>query len=342
MNITTVGIDLAKQVFQIHGVDEQGKAVLKKQLKRDQVLQFFANFQCCLIGMEACGSAHFWARKLEGLGHTVKLRAPQFVKPYVKTNKNDAADAEAICEAVSRPTMRFVPIKTAEQQAILALHRARQGFVKARTAQANQIRGLLAEYGLAIPQGISHIAKRLPEILEDGENALPGIFRQLIDRLGMHLKELDRHVDELEAQIQIWHRESTASRKLAAIPGIGPITASAMVASVGNAKNFENGRQLAAWLGLVPRQHSSGGKQTLLGISKRGDSYLRTLLIHGARAVIRVSEHKTNQGRGWLADVIGRRNKNVAAVALANKNARTIWALLAYERNYESNYGITA
>ena len=342
MKITTVGIDLAKQVFQVHGVDERGKAVLKKQLKRDQMLPFFANFQCCLIGMEACGSAHFWARKLEALGHTVKLMAPQFVKPYVKTNKNDAADAEAICEAVSRPTMRFVPIKTAEQQAILALHRARQGFVKARTAQANQIRGLLAEYGLAIPQGISHIAKRLPEILEDGENGLPGIFRQLIDRLGMHLKELDRQVDELEAQIHIWHRESTASRKLAAIPGIGPITASAMVASVGNAKNFENGRQLAAWLGLVPRQHSSGGKQTLLGISKRGDSYLRTLLIHGARAVIRVSEHKTNQGRGWLADVIGRRNKNVAAVALANKNARTIWALLAYERNYESNYGITA
>lgn len=292
--------------------------------------------------MEACGSAHFWARKLVALGHKVRLMAPQFVKPYVKTNKNDAADAEAICEAVSRPTMRFVPMKTAEQQAILALHRARQGFVKARTAQANQIRGLLAEYGLAIPQGISHIAKRLPEILEDGENGLPGIFRQLIDRLGMHLKELDRHVDELEAQIQIWHRESTASRKLAAIPGIGPITASAMVASVGDAKNFENGRQLAAWLGLVPRQHSSGGKQTLLGISKRGDSYLRTLLIHGARAVIRVSEHKTNQGRGWLADVIGRRNKNVAAVALANKNARTIWALLAHERNYESNYGITA
>ena len=342
MNITTVGIDLAKQVFQVHGVDERGKAVLKKQLKRDQVLPFFANFQSCLIGMEACGSAHFWARKLVALGHKVRLMAPQFVKPYVKTNKNDAADAEAICEAVSRPTMRFVPMKTAEQQAILALHRARQGFVKARTAQANQIRGLLAEYGLAIPQGISHIAKRLPEILEDGENGLPGIFRQLIDRLGMHLKELDRHVDELEAQIQIWHRESTASRKLAAIPGIGPITASAMVASVGDAKNFENGRQLAAWLGLVPRQHSSGGKQTLLGISKRGDSYLRTLLIHGARAVIRVSEHKTNQGRGWLADVIGRRNKNVAAVALANKNARTIWALLAHERNYESNYGITA
>lgn len=269
-----IGIDLARNVIQVHGVERSGKSVLKKAFKREQVVGYFANLTPCLIGMEACGSAHYWARKLQGLGHTVRLMAPQFVKPYVKTNKNDAADAEATCEAVSRPNMRFVPIKNAEQQAILALHRGRQGFVKARTAQANQIRGLLAEYGLTIPQGISHIAKRIPEILEDGENGLPGIFRQLIDRLGMHLKELDRQVDELEAQIQIWHRENVSSRKLADIPGIGPITASAMVASIGDAKSFENGRQLVAWLGLVPRQHSSGGKQTLLGISKRGDSDL--------------------------------------------------------------------
>jgi len=260
MNITTIGIDSAKNVIQVHGVERSGKSVLKKAFKREQVVGYFANLTPCLIGMEACGSAHYWARKLQGLGHTVRLMAPQFVKPYVKTNKNDAADAEAICEAVSRPNMRFVPIKNVEQQAILALHRGRQGFVKARTAQANQIRGLLAEYGLTIPQGISHIAKRIPEILEDGENGLPGIFRQLIDRLGMHLKDLDRQVDELEAKIQIWHRENASSRKLAEIPGIGPITASAMVASIGDAKSFENGRQLAAWLGLVPRQHSSGGK----------------------------------------------------------------------------------
>jgi len=237
--------------------------------------------------MEACGSAHFWANKLQGLGHTVKLMAPQFVKPYVKSNKNDAADAEAICEAVGRPNMRFVPIKNCEQQAILALHRARQGFVKARTAQANQIRGLLAEHGIVIPQGISHIAKRLPDVLEDGENGLPVTFRQLIERLGDHLKELDRHVQELEVQIHSWHKENAASRKLTKIPGISPITASALVASIGDGNNFENGRQLAAWLGLVPRQNSSGGKQTLLGISKRGDTYLRTLLIHGARAVMR-------------------------------------------------------
>ena len=338
MKVTTIGIDLAKNVIQVHGVDERGKAVLKKQLKRNQVVAFFANLPPCLVGIEACASAHHWARKLQSFGHSVKLMAPQFVKPYVKTNKNDAADAEAICEAVSRPNMRFVPIKNGEQQAVLALHRARQGFVKARTAQANQIRGLLAEFGIVIPQGIGHIAKRLPEILEDGENDLPGAFRQLLDRLGDHLKELDRQVGELEVQIQLWHREHEASKKLAQIPGIGPITASALVASIGDAQSFENGRQLAAWLGLVPRQHSSGGKQQLLGISKRGDTYLRTLLIHGARAVIRVAERKPGHTDSWLARLMGRRNKNVAAVALANKNARTVWALLVHGRDYEADY----
>lgn len=338
MKITTIGIDLAKNVIQIHGVDERGNTLIRKQFKRNQVQPFFANLPPCLIGMEACASAHYWARKLQALGHSVKLMAPQFVKPYVKTNKNDAADAEAICEAVGRPTMRFVPIKNGEQQAVLALHRARQGFVKARTAQANQIRGLLSEYGIVIPQGIGHIAKRLPEILEDGENDLPSVFRQLLQRLGQHLKELDRQVGELEVQIQIWHQENDVSRKLAQIPGIGPITASALVASIGDAKSFENGRQLAAWLGLVPRQHSSGGKPTLLGISKRGDTYLRTLLIHGARAMTRVAERKVGHAESWLARLIGRRNKNVAAVALANKNARIVWALLAHERDYHRGY----
>ena len=260
MKATTIGIDLAKNVLQVHGVDERGNAVVRKQLKRAQVMPFFGNLAACRIGMEACGSAHYWARKLERLGHSVKLMAPQFVKPYVKTNKNDAADAEAICEAVSRPNMRFVPIKNGEQQAVLALHRARQGFVTARTAQANQIRGLLSEYGIVIPQGLHHIGKRLPEILEDGENDLPGVFRQLLRRLGDHLRELHRQVGELELQIQLWHRQHDASRRLAQIPGIGPLTASALVASVGDAKSFANGRQLAAWLGLVPRQHSSGGK----------------------------------------------------------------------------------
>jgi transposase len=337
MKITTIGLDLAKAVFQVHGEDERGKVAARKKLKRAEMLTYFANLEPCLIGMEACGSAHHWARKLEGYGHTVKLMAPQFVKPYVKTNKNDAADAEAICEAVRRPNMRFVTIKNVEQQAILSVHRARQGFVKAKTAQANQIRGLLSEFGIVIPKGISHIMKQVPEILEDGENGLPGLMRNLIDRLTENLKEMDRQVKELEAQIQLWHRENAASCKLAEIPGLGPITASAIVATVGDAREFKNGRQLAAWLGLVPKQHSSGGKQNLLGISKRGDTYLRTLMIHGARAVIRFAEKKADP-ESWLRKVMARRNKNVAAVALANKNARIVWALLAKDRMFRPDY----
>jgi len=337
MKITTIGIDLAKVVFQIHGVDERGKVALRKQLKRAEMSGYFANLEPCLIGMEACGSAHHWARKLEGYGHTVKLMAPQFVKPYVKTNKNDMADAEAICEAVSRPNMRFVALKNVEQQAILSVHRARQGFVKARTAQGNQIRGLLSEFGIIIAQGIGAIAKRVPEILEDGENGLPGTMRNLIERLTENLKEMDRQAKELEAQIQLWHRDNAASRKLAEIPGLGPITASAIVATVGDAREFKNGRQLAAWMGLVPKQNSSGGKQNLLGISKRGDTYLRTLMIHGARSVVRVAEKKAEPG-SWMRKLMDRRNKNVAAVALANKNARIVWALLAHDRMFRLDY----
>jgi transposase len=339
MKITTIGIDLAKNVFQLHGVDAQGKAVLKKQLKRDQMAAFFANLPPCLIGMEACGSAHFWARKLQGFGHTVKLMAPQFVKPYVKTNKHDAADAEAICEAVTRPTMRFVPIKPVDQQAVLALHRARQGMVKARTAQANQIRGLLGEFGLIVPRGMAQLYERVPVLLEEAREELPGVLRELVQRLLEHMKELDRQVGEMEVQIRVWHRSNECSRKLEAIPGIGPITASALVASIGDAKNFKDGRQLAAWLGLVPKQHSTGGKARLLGISKRGDTYLRTLLIHGARAVIRYAEHKPGRdGQDWLHKLLSRRNKNVAAVALANKNARIVWALLAHNREFRFDY----
>lgn len=339
MQITTVGLDLAKNVFQVHGVTRQGKTVLKKQLKRDRVSEFFVNLPPCLIGMEACGGAHHWARKLQAMGHTVRLMAPQFVKPYVKSNKTDAADAEAICEAVARPNMRFVPMKNVEQQAMLALHRARQGFVTARTAQGNQIRGLLAEFGLIVPQGLSHIFSRVPELIEDAENELPGEFRRLIQRLVDHLKELDRQVGELELQIKAAHRNNETSRKLEQIPGIGPITASAMVATVGDAKNFHDGRQLAAWLGLVPRQSSSGGKPNLLGISKRGDTYLRTLLIHGARAVIRVFNSKPDQsGNPWMKGLLVRRNANVAAVALANKNARIVWALLSQGREYQAGY----
>ena len=341
MKITTIGVDLAKEVFQIHGVDEHGKIVLRKQLRRGKMAKFFANLEPCLIGMEACGSSHHWARKLGEFGHTIKLMSPQFVKPYVKTNKHDMADAEAICEAVSRPNMRFVPIKNIEQQAILSVHRGRQGLVKARTAQANQIRGLLSEFGIVIPQGIHSIAKRVPDILEDAENGLPGTMRHLLRRLNDHLKELGRQAEELELQIKLWHKENEASQKLEAIPGIGPITASAIVATVGNATEYKNGRQLAAWLGLVPKQRSSGGKQLLLGISKRGDTYLRTLLIHGARAVIRYAENKA-EPESWLRKLIMRRNKNIAAVALANKNARIIWALLAKDTTFHPNHASAA
>lgn len=337
MKITTIGIDLAKEVFQVHGVDTQGKVVVRKQLKRKDVTKYFANLEPCLIGMEACGSAHHWARKLGDYGHTVRLMAPQFVKPYVKTNKNDVADAEAICEAVARPNMRFVAIKNVEQQAILAVHRARQGFVKARTAQGNQIRGLLSEFGIVLPKRIAAITKGMPEILEDGENGLPGAMRRLLERLTENLKEMDSHVKDLEAQIRVWHNENEDSKKLEAIPGIGPITASAIVASVGKAGEFKNGRQMAAWIGLVPKQSSSGGKQALLGISKRGDTYLRTLLIHGARAVARFAEKKV-EPESWLSKLMARRNKNVAAVALANKNARIAWALLSKGGTFRPDY----
>ena len=326
MNITTIGIDLAKNVFQVHGVDARGKAVLKRQLRRDQMASFFANLPACVIGMEACASAHHWARKLQGLGHTVRLMAPQFVKPYVKSNKNDIADAEAICEAVARPNMRFVPVKSLEQQAVLSLHRVRQGFVKARTAQANQIRGLLGEFGLV-----------MPELIDKASEQLPATLRELIARLLCHLRELDRQVGELEAQIKAWHRNSTLSQRVAKIPGIGPLGASALVASIADARSFANGRQTSAWLGLVPRQNSSGGKSKLLGMSKRGDTYLRTLLVHGARSAILAAQRKANVDP-WLAGLLGRRHTNIAAVALANKNVRTVWALLAHDREFRPDY----
>jgi transposase len=247
----------------------------------------------------------------------VRLIAPQFVKPYVKTKKNDVADAEAICEAV---------------------HRVRQGFVKARTAQANQIRGLLGEFGLVMPQGIYNVAKRVPEILEDASNELPVPFRHLINRLTLHLKELDRQVKEFEQEIIAWHRSNELSRKLEKIPGIGPLAASALVASIADPHSFENGRQVSAWLGLVPRQSSSGGKPTLLGMSKRGDAYLRTLLIHGARSAIVAAKNRVDNTNGWLTKLFSRRHANIAAVALANKNVRAVWAILAHGRDFEPDY----
>jgi transposase len=333
-----VGLDLAKRVLQAHGVDGRGKVRLRQQLRRREVLSFFATLPPCLIGMEACGGAHYWAQRLQEYGYTVKLMAAQFVRPYVKTNKTDAHDAEAICEAVTRPTMRFVPVKTPEQQAILALPRARQGFVKARTAQANQLRSLLAEFGLVLPQGLHRLRQQVPAVLGELESKVPELARQLFVTLFAHLKELDRQIADIEQQIKRWHRASAPSRKLEATPGIGPLTASALVASIGDAKAFSNGRQLAAWLGLVPRQHSSGGKPRLLGISKRGNAYLRTLLIHGARAVLRHARGQSAPPHRWLLHVRARRNTNVAIVALANKNARIGWALLVHQRDYEATW----
>jgi transposase len=337
MKISTIGIDLAKEVFQIHAADQSGKVVQRKKLRRSEMLTYFANLETCLIGMEACSSAHYWARKLVAMGHTVKLMAPQFVKPYVKANKNDAADAEAICEAVTRPTMRFVSIKNLDQQTILATHRVRQLLVVQRTARANQIRGLLSEFGVVIPRGIHFLGVRIPEILEDAENELTPGMRTLIHDCYESLKSLTDEIDRHEQTIKSFHKQNALSKRLERIPGVGPLTATAFLATIGDAMEFKSGRELSAFLGLVPRQSSSGGKQNLLGISKRGDSYLRTLLIHGARSVVRVVESNP-PNHIWLDSLIGRRNKNVAAVALANKNVRTIWALLTKDREFDPEY----
>ncbi|MFH0352155.1 MAG: IS110 family transposase [Chromatiales bacterium] len=333
MNSTTIGLDIAKNVFQVHGVDGKGKVVLCKSLRSAQVLEFFANLEACLIGLEACAGAHYWARELMKLGHEVRLMSPQFVKPYVMGNKNDANDAEAICEAVGRPNMRFVPVKSVESQDILALHRVRSGLVKARTAEVNRLRGLLGEYGIVMGQGLAQVRKRLPEILEDGENGLSFLVRELFADRYRQVLELDQQVAAYGAKLQRLYQESAACRKIGEVPGIGPITATAMAASLGDGKAFETGRQVAAWLGLVPRQDSSGGKPKLLGISKRGDTYLRTLLIHGARAVVKTAAKKTDAQSRWINDLIKRSNANIAAVAVANKNARVGESMIWVERS---------
>lgn len=334
MNTTTVGLDLAKNIFQVHGVDEHGHKSLSKSLRRSQVLPFFANLPPCLVGMEACGGAHYWARELTKLGHTVRLIAPQFVKPYVKGNKNDANDAAAIGEAVGRPHMRFVAVKTTAQQELQARHRVRERYVAERTAKVNQVRGLLAEYGIVIGHGISQVRRRLPEILEDADNGLSDGARALFRELHEAVLHLDEQVAHSDRMIGHLAKTSEPCQRLMQVPGIGPLIATALLAAVGDARLFEDGRQLAAWLGLVPRQDSSGGKPRLLGISKRGPTALRALLIHGARSVVRAAEHKTDAHSRWINALVQRRNKNIAAVAVANKNARTVWALLTRGGDY--------
>lgn len=334
MNIKILGIDLAKNIFQLHGVDEKGKTVLTKRISRGQLSPFMAKLPPCIIGMEACSSSNYWARKFQGYGHEVRLMSPQYVKPYVKTNKNDANDAAGICEAVSRPSMRFVAIKSIEQQDIQCLHRIRTGLIQERTALINQIRGLLAEYGIVVAQGITKIKKQLPEIIADTDNELSAMIRPVFMNLYSYLIQKDQQIDSVTVNIMDLCKQSEVCQRLIKVEGIGPITATALVAAIGDAKNFKSGRHLAAWLGLVPRQASSGNKQVLLGISKRGDRYLRSLLIQGACAVIRYIKDKTDDRSLWLDKLIQRRNKFKACVALANKNARIVWALMSHATEY--------
>jgi len=334
MNIKVIGIDLAKNIFQIHGVDEKGKHVLSKRISRNQLASFIAQLPPCLIGMEACSSSNYWARKFREYGHEVKLMSPQYVKPYVKTNKNDANDAAGICEAVSRPSMRFVPIKSIEQQDIQCLHRIRSGLIQERTALVNQLRGLLAEYGIVVAQGITKLKKQLPEILDDTDNQLSSLMRSTLIDMYNYLIQKNEQIDNITVKIMEVCKQSEVCQRLVKVEGIGPMIATAFVAAVGDAKNFKNGRHLAAWLGLVPRQASSGNKRVLLGISKRGDRYLRSLLIQGASAVIRCIKGKTDARSLWLEQLIKRSNKFKANVALANKNARILWALMAHGTEY--------
>lgn len=332
--VTRIGLDIAKNVFEVHGVDAKGKVVVRRTLPRSRVKEFFAKLASCLVGMEACGSAHYWARELRKLGHDVRLMAGQFVAAYRKSGKNDANDAESICEALGRPNMRFIAVKSEEQQAVLMLHRARALAVQARTAQANQLRGLLGEFGIVLPQGIHKLRERLSDILEDAENGLPWLARSGLCELMAELHHQDERVAGYDRQIGQLAAQSEAATRLMEIEGVGPITATALVASVGDAKLFDSGRQFAAWLGLTPRQHSSGGKARLGGITKRGDVYLRTLLVHGARAVLRTLDRGNDAKSTWAKAIKARSGNNVAAVALAAKHARIIWAMLAKGSNY--------
>lgn len=332
--VTTLGVDIAKNGVCVHGIDTQEHVIVKKRLARQKVLPFMAQLPPCLIGMEASGGAHYWAREFTKLGHTVKLMSPQFVKPYVQSQKNDPNDAAGICEAVARPRMRGVPVKSVAQQDMQALHRIRERQIKARTALINQIRGLLTEYGIVIPQRASQVRHKLPFILEDADNGLTATARAWLSALAEELKALDQRIATTDTQIEEVFQSDDACQRLAQLAGIGPLTATALVAAVGDATAFKNGRQFAAWLGLVPRQHSTGGKTVLLGMTKGGNCYLRTLLIHGARAVLRVVDRKTDPWSRWLQGVKARRGMNCASVAQANKTARVAWALLARGERY--------
>jgi transposase len=335
--VKVMGIDLAKNSLQVYGVDANGRKAVGKKFSRQKLKEYLVTLPVCTIAMEACGSAHYWARLLKSYGHEVKLIAPQFVKPYVKSNKNDAVDAEAICEAVQRPNMRYVAVKEIEQQDIQSIHRMRSLAVAGRTAQINQIRGLLLEYGIAIPAGRSNLLKRLPEILEDAENGLTDLFRAELFRLYEELRHLGEHIAHYDDKIEQIAQADERVVRLQTIPGIGPKIATALLAAIGDTHAFKNGRQLAAWLGVVPRQHSTGGKPTLLGISKRGDVYLRQLIIHGARSILLTVDRKTDRTSRWATTLKGRRHTNIATVAMANKMVRIAFAVLKNGDTYHAD-----
>lgn len=333
MKVITIGLDIAKRVFQAHGVDAAGRAVVRRKLGRSEVLDFFRVLPPCLVGIEACGTAHHWAREIQALGHEVRLIPAAYVKPYVKRGKTDAADAEAICEAVTRPTMRFVPIKTPEQQAVLVLHRTRDLLVRQRTMLVNALRGHMAEFGIVARQGVGGVSELLAALRAQDVAGLPLLAKEALLGLAGEIEALEQRADGIETAILAWHKGNEASRRLATVPGIGPITASALVATVGEVSNFASARHFAAWIGLVPKQNSSGGKLRQGGISKAGDRYLRRLLVLGASTVIRHNRAKADEG--WLASLIARRPTMVAAVAQANKAARIVWALLARGGTYD-------
>jgi transposase len=334
-SITTIGLDIAKSVFQVHGVDAGGQVVIRRQLKRRYVLAFFQKLPSCLVGIEACASSHYWSRELQALGHIVRLMPPAYVKPYVKRHKNDAADAEAICEAVTRANMRFVATKTPEQQSCLTLHRTRHLLMRQQTSVINAIRAHLAEFGIVAPVGRQGVEQLLGVVADANDKRLPEVARACVAALGAQLQVLKAQILEFDRMIRAWHRSSETSKRLDQVPGIGPVLATALVASVADPRAFRSGRDFSAWIGLVPKQNSSGGKERLGNISKRGDRYLRSLFTTGALAVIRYAKIHGTKHRPWLTALLTRRPTKVAAIALANKLARMAWAMMAKGERYK-------
>jgi transposase len=340
--VTTVGLDIAKSVFQVHGVDGAGQVVIRRQLKRRYVLAFFEKLPACLVGIEACASSHHWSRELKALGHTVRLMPPAYVKPYVKRQKNDATDAEAICEAVTRTNMRFVATKTPEQQSGLTLHRTRHLFIRQQTAVINVIRAHLAEFGIVAPVGRKGVEALLDVVANPTDKRVPVIARACLAALGAQLRRLKEQILEFDRMIMTWHRSHEASRRLDAIPGVGPVLATALVASIADPKAFRSGRNFSAWIGLVPKQHSSGGRDRLGSISKQGDRYLRSLFMAGALAVIRYARIHGTKHRPWLTALLARRPTKIAAIALANKIARMVWAMMTRDERYKEPIALAA